>query len=135
MARQRGRKTAGALAAAVSTQRPAPAAHLTDEQAEIWQRVVDSLPPEWFRPETLDLLGEYCVQVTTSRKVAKMIDALPVDAPAERLQQLIYLTEKTARLTISLATKMRISQQSTYDREKVKQTAKKASDPWLTVVE
>jgi len=130
MAVQRGRKTAGALEAAVSAQRPEALEYLTGPQKIIWARVVDSLPPDWFRPETLDLLGEYCEQITMSRKVGRMIEALPDDAPVAELEQLIRLKEKASRLVIALATKMRLSQQSSYDKSKVKGSAVKADDPW-----
>lgn len=116
-----------------ATQRPAPASHLTAAQKKIWTRVVDALPPEWFRAETLDLLGEYCRQVTLSRKISKMIDKLPLDAPGQELERLVRLMEKTARMTVTLSTKMRLSQQATYHKSKVKDGSTPSDDPWQVV--
>lgn len=130
MAQQRGRKTAGALEAVVSTQRPEPATHLTDEQKEIWTRVVNALPPEWFRAETLDLLSRYCAQVTAARQLDQRIEALPADAPLADLKLLMALQDKASRVIMSLATKMRLSQQSTYDKVKRKDSPDKPVDPW-----
>lgn len=131
--RQRGRKSAGAMDAAQPlTQRPAPLPGLSAAQKTIWKRIVDGLPPDWFRPETLDLLAEYCEQITASRKISKMIDKLPNKDSVDELEKLIRLKEKTARVMATLATKMRISQQSTYDREKVKDNSPPADNPWPT---
>ena len=128
--KQRGRKTAGALEAAVSTQRPEPLKHLTPEGKAIWMRVVNALQADWFRQETLDLLAEYCEQVLISRKIGKMILKLPLQDSGAELERLIRLKEKTARLTITLSTKMRISQQSTYDKSRLKEDPTATDDPW-----
>jgi phage terminase small subunit len=128
--KQRGRKTAGALEAAVSTQRPAPLKHLTPEGKDIWMRVVNALQADWFRQETLDLLAEYCEQVLISRKIGKMILKLPLKDSGAEMERLIRLKEKTARLTITLSTKMRISQQATYDKSRLKEDNIATDDPW-----
>jgi hypothetical protein len=121
-------------AVGVATQRPEPAKHLTKVQKEIWQRVTSELPIDWFRAETLDMLAEYCEVVTMSRKVGRAIDKLPVDAPATEIERLVRVKDKASRLVTTLATKMRLTQQSSYDRERVKGGAPPASDPWLTLV-
>lgn len=131
--RTRGRNTQGAMdAAGPATQRPEPLSHLTAEQKKVWKRCADSLPPEWFRGETLDLLAEYCEQVSISRKIGKMIRKLPDKDSTNEVEKLVRLKEKTARVIVTLATKMRMSQQSTYDREKVKDSAPPADNPWPT---
>lgn len=128
--KQRGRKSAAALdAAALTTKRPEPLKHLTAQQKEIWNRVVADLPADWFPRETLDMLAEYCEQVTISRKLSKQILSLPNDAVADT-EKLIRLKEKTARVMVTLATKMRMSQQATYHPEKSKNTDAPAETPW-----
>lgn len=124
----RGRKSEGEVA--VLAQRPDPPRDLTAKQKEIWRRVCSGLPVGWFREETLDLLAEYCEQKTLSAKLSKMIDKLPNDGRIEDLEKLVRLKEKTARMVISLATKMRISQQATYHSEKSKNPGAPDDDPW-----
>ena len=130
--KHRGRKSAGEVA--VLTQRPDPLPQLNKDEKEIWQRVVNGLPSDWFRPETLDLLREYCHQISLSLKIQKMIVKLPMDAPPADMERFVRLKEKTSRMIVTLATKMRLSQQSTYDREKVKSGGAPADDPWSSAV-
>jgi phage terminase small subunit len=114
----------------VQSQRPDPQPHLTKEQREIWRRIVNALPADWFRDETLDLLAEYCEQVTLSRKISQFIDELTPADGAEDLRKLQMMKDKSSRVLMSLATKMRLSQQSTYHSEKVKTTADVPDAPW-----
>ena len=59
-----------------------------------------------------------------------MILKLPLQDSGAELERLIRLKEKTARLTITLSTKMRISQQSTYDKSRLKEDNAATDDPW-----
>ena len=131
MAVQRGRRSAASQdIPRVQSQRPEPQPHLTKEQREIWRRIVNSLPADWFRDETLDLLAEYCEQVTLSRKISQFIDELTPADGAEDLRKLQMMKDKSSRVLMSLATKMRLSQQATYHSEKSKKTADIPDTPW-----
>lgn len=144
MAKKRGRKTAGALEAVQSIpERPKPPADLDKRQKQIWTQVTSGLPAEWFSPETLGLLRDYCEHQATFERMSEYINnsALPGEyEEAEGLEplkvtDLVRLTkarEVESRAAMSLATKMRITQQSTYHPEKTKRPgAGKA--PWRNV--
>ena len=131
--KQRGRKSAGDLSAVTNIpERPKPPRDLTKAQAKIWNRVVKAMPVEWFGEETHDLLTQYCRHVVDADKVAKRIDDLPDDVVVTTLNKLLKMQERESRGLSSLATRMRISQQSTLDREKRK-TSTPAEKPWTTL--
>lgn len=102
--------------------RPPPPAGLTEGQATTWRVIVDSEPAAWFTPSTLPLLRQYCIHVSRARRIANLLNAMEqaeqvdLDEYAKLLRAEDLQTSALARL----ATKMRLSQQSTYDRQKAK---------------
>ena len=44
----------------VRRERPKPLLGMTAAAKKIWKRIVNSYPPDHFRPQTLDLLRAYC---------------------------------------------------------------------------
>ena len=75
---QRGRKSSAALTLVGSgtgqvsvVKRPEPPADLSDaECADLAGHVVDSMPADWFRPEQLPVLKQFCRHVATADQVA-----------------------------------------------------------------
>lgn len=128
MPNQRGRKgTASVAVSPISTERrPGPPKHLNEEQAEVWCSVVDSLPADWFGRESFGLLEAYCGHLVTTRKLNQLIDNT---TELSRLDKLFKMRERETRSLSALATRMRLSQQSTIDRER-KKPAPKARTPW-----
>jgi hypothetical protein len=133
----RGKKSVAALSVAMPvgvTQRPDAPYDLTDEQSEEWWAVVNRMPADWFPRETHALLAQYCRHVVTARRVAQLIaDAenpkakgagLDVDA----YDKLLKLQEREGRAMSSLATRMRLTQQTTYDPKRKKPI--EAKRPW-----
>ena len=131
----RGRKSAasGELVAVSAVQvmaRPDAPYDLTDEQADEWRSVVDRLPADWVPRETWPILTQYCRHVVTARRVAQLIDA-EMKSPefdVGRYSDLLKMAQRESQVIASLATKMRLSQQATYDKSKKKPTA--AKRPW-----
>jgi hypothetical protein len=119
----------GALITAI--QRPEPPAELTEEQAHEWRCVVNRLPAEWFPRETHGLLAQYCRHVVAARRVAQLIAEFEAheEIDVEQYDRLLKMQEREGRAISSLATRMRISQQSTLDREKRK-PVKPQRKPW-----
>lgn len=113
-----------------AVERPRPPQELTDEQADEWIAVVNRLPAEWFGRETQGLLAQYCRHVVASRKVASLIEQAEadVDFNIKDYDRLLKMQEREGRAITSLATKMRISQQSTYDKSKKKPVENRK--PW-----
>ena len=127
----RGRKST----AAVTTLKPAitrPKApdYLTKEQAAEWKAIVNRMPEEWFPRETHQLLAQYCRHVTASRKIAGLIENMEAgEIEVEEYDRLLKMQEREGRAMSSLATRMRISQQSTYDKQKTKKSTS-VKKPW-----
>lgn len=102
--------------------RPDAPYDLDDEAAEEWRQVVDRLPADWFPRETHPLLADYCRNVVLSRKIWQLIrkveKAKRLDI--EEYERLTRMAERATRVIASLATKMRISQQTQYDKKKAR---------------
>lgn len=125
--------------------RPEPPQDLTDDEAKEWRAVVNRLPADWFPAETLPMLGQYCRHTVAARRVASMIEQLDglmaaeikdgakaaevVLSSAKTLDRLLKMQERESRCIASLATKMRISQQTTYDKSR-KKGAITPKKPW-----
>lgn len=131
----RGRTSAASLEIAAvarveTIQRPDAPYDLTDEQATEWWAVVNRMPADWFPRETHGMLSQYCRHVVSARRVAQLIEqAMGAEAfDVEAYNQLLIMQEREGRALSSLATRMRLSQQTTYDKSKKKPlTGKK---PW-----
>lgn len=123
----RGRTSAAALEVVTVANvqrlaRPGPPDDLTDEQSAEWQAIVSMLPAEWFPRETHAVLAEYCRHVVLARRVGQLIrqaeSAQMLDVT--EYDRLGKMAERESRVIASLATKMRLTQQTTYDKGKKK---------------
>lgn len=130
---QRGRKSAAALAIAAPASiepiaRPDAPYDLNDEESAEWWAVVERLPADWFPRETHAMLAMYCRHVVSARRVAELIATAlkkPTEFSVSDYDQLLKMQEREGRAISSLATRMRISQQATYDKSKKKPTQSK----------
>jgi hypothetical protein len=130
----RGRESSASLAVLTgvisSISRPEPPAELTDEQAVEWLAVVNRMSADWFPRETHGMLAQYCRHVVAARRVAQLVnccesgDVLDIS----EYDRLLKMQEREGRAISSLATRMRISQHSTYDKGKKKPQGGKR--PW-----
>jgi hypothetical protein len=128
------RKSAASLSVVAplpAEKRPDPPDELTDEEAVEWRSVVDRLPPDWFPRESHQLLVQYCRHVVKARIVARLIGGLRMEKletleDLHTLDRLMAMADREARGLSSLATRMRISQQSRYLEKKA---GVKASNP------
>lgn len=116
-------------------ERPAPPAELGSEAAAEWNDIANRLPADWFTRETWPLLVQYCRHVVAARRVADAIETVQNEVDEFNVKawaDLLRLQQKESAIICSLATKMRIAQQSTYDKSKVKGKAGMASAkrPW-----
>jgi chaperone required for assembly of F1-ATPase len=131
----RGRKSAASLSVVLAS--PVEAVHrpdapydLTDEQSEEWWAVVNRLPADWFPRETHGVLSQYCRHVVAARRVAQLVAACEAepDLDVARYDQLLKMQEREGRAMSSLATRLRITQQSTMS-EKARKPAM-VKKPW-----
>lgn len=123
--KSRGRDSAASLAVVAigeSVARPKPPAELTPEQADEWRSVVNRLPAEWFPRETHGLLAQYCRHIVAARRVSQLIASLESseEFDVDEYDKLLKMQEREGRALSSLATRMRITQQTTYDKSKKK---------------
>lgn len=111
-------------------ERPKAPTELTPEQAIEWRAVVERMPAEWFGRETHSLLSQYCRHAVAARRVAQLIaDAESGEEfDVETYDRLLKMQEREGRAMSSLATRMRFSQQSAYDKSKKRQGT--APKPW-----
>jgi hypothetical protein len=131
--KQRGRKSSQSLSTLAdisAVRRPDPPATLTDEQADEWRGVVDRLPAEWFGRETHPLLEQYCRHVVRARRLAQLLDAceLATEFDIKEYRELLSDEIKQSTIMQGLATRMRISQASSYDASRSRPV--NAAKPW-----
>src|SRR5688572_6717608 len=138
---QRGRKSAASLSviSGVPGSRPEPPSELTAEQGEEWRAIVSRMPANWFTRETHPLLADLCRHIVRSRVIAVKIDEfdpewLVTDAGAKTYDRLCAMGERETRMMASLATKLRLTQQSSYNAQSANTAKNKGSNepshPW-----
>lgn len=113
-------------------ERPDAPYDLTDEQSGEWWAVVNRLPADWFPRETHGVLAQYCRHVVAARRVAQLIAAEEEsgsDLDLARYDTLLRMQEREGRALSSLATRLRITQQSTVSA-KTKKPPMAAKKPW-----
>ena len=115
--------------------RPDPPDELSDEQAAEWLAVVGRLPADWFPRETHGMLAQYCRHIVAARRVAELIAAAEgaKEFDVAAYDVLLKMQEREGRALSSLATRMRLSQQATFDKQKKKPLQGKA--PWESKAE
>jgi hypothetical protein len=130
---QRGRVSADARLSIVPfvPSLPDPPASLSEGEAAIFRETAAAMPSGWFRADSIPLLIEYSRAVDACNKLAGMRDA--PDMTLRDLAVLLAAHEKQARLVVTLATKMRLTQQSRILPDKAgRDVANKpvAAPPW-----
>ena len=116
-----------------------PPVLLSEAEQEIWDRIVSDEPAGAFTPEHADLLVNYCRHIVQASVISALISnikptSLKTYEGLFRYSKLLDMREKEVRSASSLATRLRITRQATYDpktlsRAKTNQTGKGAK-PW-----
>ena len=118
--------------------RPEPPLCLNVRATDEWQRIVNRMPSDWFTDETASLLQFHCEHVAEGEAIQLMIErvrntAMKDDESYKRYRELLRDKEVQTRAALSCATKMRLTQQSSYTT-KASDTAKSKSNggkkPW-----
>lgn len=136
-----GRTSAAAQEVAVlghmeQISRPDAPYDLTDEQSQEWWAVVNRMPADWFPRETHGMLAQYCRLIVRARRLAMLINEMEAGKNLDltTYRDLIRSEQQVSNTICSLATKMRLSQQSTWDRTRRKQPIT-LEKPWLSNAE
>src|SRR5262245_27948456 len=106
----------GAVAAVkIGVERPdPPETLLRDDEKALWVKIVDDLPPDWFRPHTHVLLEQYCRLTVNLWWIAKRKEEVSNDE--DEIKRLMRLEGGLSHTIMLLATKMRMTQRGTFDR-------------------
>ena len=142
---QRGKKSAAAGVAPRVIDggfraRPDPPDDLTARQAELWRLVVASEAPDFFASAALKgLLSDYCRRREAAELVSEIInqfrpDWLKSGDGARRYALLLRMRDVEVKGVASLATKLRLTNQSRYRNERAERAARdervKVAKPW-----
>lgn len=139
--RQRGRKRPGAVVIEGGfARRPEPPEDLTERQAAIWRDVTSSEALEFFATgATRGLLADYCRRREAAEGISQIINSfrlewLKTGEGVLRYKQLLQMRDLEIRGATSLATKLRLSNQSRYTTLRAATTARaelaKVAKPW-----
>ena len=90
-----------------------PPADLNDEQSIEFERVVASMPADWFCPGHTILLSEYAFHVVLTRHLNKRIERLILrKAKQEDLDWLFRMKAQETKLISQLMSKLRLTPQA-----------------------
>jgi phage terminase small subunit len=133
---KRGRVSAAArsVAATMATMendlRPEPPKNLDAREAQVWRDTVNSMEPDWFPPETHVMLAQYCKHCAGLDYLDKVIADLKkkpqTKVNVSDVRKMINVRRQESKIIAHLATKMRLAQQSSYNRNKVNTVRRKA---------
>lgn len=130
-----GRKSAANLSVVapsgvLAVHRLTPPAELCAAESLVWSRVVNAMPADWWDASNAVLLVEYCRAWVMCDRLAGMLSA--ADDVAEVKTLLKMRNTESCRLT-TLATKMRLSQQSKYSEKGAEGKHRRGTSakPWL----
>lgn len=115
------------------TERPAPPVDFDNYEASIWNKIVNSMPADWFNIGSVPLLTQYIRHTVASQNLAQLITDVTSDPDELNVKKYITLLraqkEESAILS-SLATKLRISNQSLINKRGNHKETGSESLPW-----
>jgi hypothetical protein len=116
----------------VAVSRLAPADGLAPEEAALWAAVVDSKPAEWFGLDSAPLLKEYVRACHMCDLIDAQVKAALAGGEPGEVKGFLDMRDKEAKRVASLATKLRLTQQSRYTPQAAATADKKAGNarPW-----
>lgn len=92
---------------------PAPD-DLSDTERVLWVEIVESKPSDWFGPDSEPILKEYVRAAAACDLLAGKVSKALEGDDAGVVKFMLDLRDKEARRAASLATKLRLTQQSRY---------------------
>lgn len=139
--KQRGRKSAAQLATvtALPMRMLEPPADLSPDEAAVWARVAATKPGDWWDAGSLPLLAQYsraAVQAELVGDLVRKVGEALLTHPYElgRYKELRKMQAGLSAELSSLATKMRLTQQSRYNAKNSDTAARRGGGgvrkPW-----
>src|SRR5690606_6228688 len=86
-----------------------PPAGVTEEQAQAWRETVSARSADFFGPDQVPMLAEYCRAVVTCRLLGAQIEAAFAGGDPVELKAALDMRDKESRRLASLATKLRLT--------------------------
>ena len=134
---QRGRKSLEAVRV-LPGERPSPPSSLSERESDVWRRVINSLPADYFNAAELYLLMAYCHQWAIYERVSaqlKLAEDAGTDGEGEvdgrLLSVLCEQQDRALKAFTMLATKMRLTQQSRYETKSAAVAQRRGGEkPW-----
>ena len=133
----RGRKSTASLTVVPAgiPARVEPPQGFTDAQAALWREIVSGKPVEWFSADNAPLLAEYVRACVMGDLLAFQIEAAMAgtDYDGPSLKDLLKMRDTEAKRATSIATKLRLTQQSRYTPQAAATADRKAGSgnkPW-----
>ena len=117
----------------VRVARSKPPVHLSGPQAEVWLRVVETKPADWFRPDTFPLLEAYCHHAVTAKAIDEKIRLEGAGMETDEMDRLLKMRARESRVLMALGRSMRLTQQSQLKAETAhtqQQRTRGRSAPW-----
>lgn len=106
------------VATPIEPRRPPPPPHLSADEAMTWSRIVGTKPADWFRPDTHDLLVQFCRHVATANFIQQhLLEAQEHAEGRSTWEDYLKLRERESRAMLALARSMRITQQARLDKK------------------
>jgi hypothetical protein len=111
-------------------ERPEPPEYLSERESALWREVVATKPADWFLRDSQPILAQYCKNVILHRDISERLDKIDIQtADPKELEKIIGMACKVSALCVSLAVKMRLTQQSRYTSDRAATQQKKHSAP------
>jgi hypothetical protein len=85
-----------------------------------WNKIINSVSPDWFNSQNLGLLEQYCHHMVAARKLGQQVSELRKLPDYSKAEYFALLTRQNAetRVIVRLLTAMRFTQQSQWDTQK-----------------
>ena len=96
-------------------ERPPPPDNLSEAQAEVWRRTVDSMKVGWIGGEAHELLRRYVVLMVEADRLENELSATPVTAPDYTRLRQSYL--EVAKAALAYARSLRLTPRGNSPRD------------------
>lgn len=122
---KRGRKSINELTIISINHRVrlAPSLRLTEAEKATWLEVINAKPADWFGKEHIPLIEQYVLHISNVHVIKDQLQAMKpewitTDEGLKRYDKLLQMHEREGRAISSLATRLRLTPQSTYSAKK-----------------
>lgn len=121
----------GSVLVPLKQPRLAPPESLSAEESDVWRGVVEAMPADWFGPGGHGLLTFYCQHVVGGRRAAALIRSIEAgkDFDVNAYDRALRIREREGRAASSLATRLRLTPQTTRNTPTQRATAP-VKRPW-----